>query len=150
METSWFMIDYAKNKIKLFILDQLSRNALDENQIGLEMIKYDLNSSLLTTWYLEMERDGLIYIPNLVKEKKEIWGKGPHVCGIESGEGTVKFRFRDRVVELKHPIKAEEYIANGIPNVLTGGFTYLPKTFSITESGRVFLENGGDEKSRLN
>ena len=60
------MINYAKEQIWRFILNEIKNKTFTYERANLEMVKYDLNTSLFNQWLLEMETEGLIKIPNLI------------------------------------------------------------------------------------
>src|SRR4051812_41385386 len=76
------MINYSQKQIWKFILDSIKNGSISDEKVMLEMTKYGLDHSLLIEWYLDMDLEKLIEIPNLnVVLNWNDWGFHPNNDG---------------------------------------------------------------------
>ena len=130
------MINYAKEQIWRFILNEIKNKTFTYERANLEMVKYDLNTSLFNQWLLEMETEGLIKIPNLILAFNQPFR-------IQSSDDGIEISINGEVIKFKSDCSAEELIKLKVPNIFNkgGGFPFL-KTFSVTDYGLQWLKNG--------
>jgi hypothetical protein len=140
------MIDYIKRQIWKFIVESIrdGKNKEDGflNKLNLEITKYDANPLLITQWYLEMELEGIIEIPNLIK----VLDSRP--CRMQINNGNIEIEIDGKIWEAN---KGNQSEIDKLPNIVYIGNNFSiglnnlnVKSFRTTDYGLQWLKS--DEK----